>query len=164
MIEGKLHALRIAESIWATGSEPRRLEWQLAARDVVDAGRFALDQDFAVEPRGEIALTPKGPVLTIRSGEREATFLFAMTELKPLMQEYMQTCTEMAKLNAGAKSPRLEALDIAKRLTHDEAGERLRELMPTLQPNLETARRLFTLLVTLYHDTTTIAAPIHLRG
>ena len=72
----------------------------------------------------------------------------------------MQIIGEMSKLSVGGNSPRLEALDIAKRITHDEAGEAIASAMRGL-PDHATARRLFTLLVTLYHDTTRLAAPAH---
>jgi uncharacterized protein (UPF0262 family) len=73
----------------------------------------------------------------------------------------MQVCVEMGKLGEGAASPKLEALDIAKRLVHDEAGETMRALLRTVRPDHATARRLFTLIVTLLYDTTRLAAPPH---
>src|SRR5205823_14132365 len=109
---------------------------------------------------------PHEAVLTI-AGDRArlewsgTTLELPIRDLKPLMDEYMQICAEMSKLGVGANSPRLEALDIAKRITHDEAGETLRATMRALRPDHGTARRLFTLLVTLYHDTTKLAAPAH---
>jgi len=74
--------------------------------------------------------------------------------LRPLMAEYMETIVEMSKLVTSPNSPRLEALDIAKRITHDEAGETVVSLLGPLAPDHATARRFFTLLVTLLHDTT----------
>ena len=66
----------------------------------------------------------------------------------------METIVEMGKLVASPNSPRLEALDIAKRITHDEAGEAVLGLLGPLAPDHATARRFFTLLVTLLYDTT----------
>ena len=56
-------------------------------------------------------------------------------------------------VSLGDNSPRLEALDIAKRIIHDEAAETLQARCRLLRPSHPTARRLFTLLVTLRHDT-----------
>jgi uncharacterized protein (UPF0262 family) len=64
----------------------------------------------------------------------------------------------MAKLGVSANSPRLEALDIAKRITHDEAGETVLTLLGALKPDHGTARRFFTLLVTLLYDTTRLGS------
>ena len=42
---------------------------------------------------------------------------------------------------------RLEALDVAKRIVHDESAQRVRKLLgESVVLDLETARRLFTLL------------------
>ena len=74
------------------------------------------------------------------------------------MAEYLETIVEMSKLVTSPNSPRLEALDIAKRITHDEAGETVVALLGPLAPDHATARRFFTLLVTLLHDTTRLGA------
>ncbi len=54
--------------------------------------------------------------------------------LRPLMSEYMDTIVEMSKLVASTNSPRLEALDIAKRLSHDEGGDTVVSLLGALAP------------------------------
>ena len=63
------------------------------------------------------------------------------------------------RMYMSTNSPRLEALDIAKRITHDEAGEAVAGLLGELKPDHATARRFFTLLVTLLHDTTRLVGP-----
>jgi uncharacterized protein (UPF0262 family) len=82
-------------------------------------------------------------------------------QVRPVVDEYINTCVEMNKLGVGSHSPRLEALDIAKRLTHDEAGELIVTLCRRVRPDHATARRLFTLFVTLLHDTTKLVARPH---
>src|SRR5262249_1595934 len=78
--------------------------------------------------------------------------------LRPHMSEYLETIIEMSKLVTSPNSPRLEALDIAKRITHDEAGETGVALLGPLKPDPSTARRFFTRLRTLLHDTTRLTA------
>ena len=84
---------------------------------------------------------------------------FSEDEQQSIMAEYMETIGEMAKLGVSQNSPRLEALDIAKRITHDEAGETVVSLLGALKPDHATARRFFTLLVTLLYDTTRLGHP-----
>jgi uncharacterized protein (UPF0262 family) len=152
-----LSELRIDETTWSAGSSARRHEWRLAIAELVQEGRFDGPEGAHL---AELTLGPRHATLALRSDEALLLEL-PLSELRPLMDEYMQTCIEMGKLGVGANSPRLEALDIAKRLTHDEAGEVVRAALAPFQPDLGTARRLFTLLVTLYYDTTKLAAPPH---
>jgi uncharacterized protein (UPF0262 family) len=155
MAAATLTGLRIDEATWSAGSGARKNEWRVALAEVVQEGRF----EAAEEGRHEALLTIAGDHARLEVAG--ASVELPIRELKPLMQEYMQICGEMSKLAVGSNSPRLEALDIAKRITHDEAGEALRAAMRALRPDHGTARRLFTLLVTLYHDTTRLAAPAH---
>ncbi len=159
-----LTELRIDEATWSAGSGARKSEWRVAIAEVVLEGRFEVgDAAQAGRHLAQLTVGAARAVLDVRTadGQPLASHALPIRDLKPLMDEYMQTCAEMGKLALGANSPRLEALDIAKRITHDEAGELIRGAMPALRPEHGTARRLFTLLVTLYHDTTKLAAPAH---
>jgi uncharacterized protein (UPF0262 family) len=156
MSETVLHELRIDEATWSAGSLTRRHEWRLAIAEVVQEGRFE-----AAEGTGPLSALLEVAPRRARLAVGETQHELPIGELKPLMEEYMQICGEMSKLGVGANSPRLEALDIAKRITHDEAGELLRNSLRGLRPDHATARRLFTLLVTLYFDTTRLAATAH---
>jgi uncharacterized protein (UPF0262 family) len=154
-----LSELRIDEGTWSSGSGARKHEWRVAISELVLEGRFE-----APEPGSHPALlTVDGDDTRLELGEGPGAARHALPirELRPLMEEYMQICAEMGKLGVGANSPRLEALDIAKRITHDEAGETLRAALRRFCPDHGTARRLFTLLVTLFYDTTRLAAPPH---
>jgi uncharacterized protein (UPF0262 family) len=82
--------------------------------------------------------------------------------LQSHLSEYFGICREMGSRQQGTRSPRIEALDIAKRLVHDEAAQAVRRIFALLGPDHATARRLFTLLVTLHFDTATLARPHHL--
>jgi uncharacterized protein (UPF0262 family) len=161
MAEAKLSELRIDEQTWSAGTSERRREWRLAIAEVVEEGVFAVDGARGAL-RARVALEPPGVVWTVESGDGTvARGELSVDELRPHMTEYMQICEEMGKIGVGANSPKLEALDIAKRLTHDEAGETVRALLRVMQPDHPTARRIFTLLVTLFYDTTKLAAPPH---
>jgi uncharacterized protein (UPF0262 family) len=162
-MEACLSELRIDEATWSAGSSARKNEWRLACGEVVQEGRF--ETADSAEAGRHLALLQVGrerATLEVRVENGPAiAHELPIRDLKPLMDEYMQICAEMSKLGVSANSPRLEALDIAKRITHDEAGELLRNQLRAYRPDHGTARRMFTLLVTLYHDTTLLAAPAH---
>jgi uncharacterized protein (UPF0262 family) len=167
--EAKLAELRIAEDTWSRGTAARKSEWRLAVSEVVQEGVFevpagagagaftALIEVDDAAARLRVSLGGGGG----GGGGGEVVEELPLATLKPLADEYMQVCVEMGRLGEGANSPKLEALDVAKRLVHDEAGDTVRSLLRTARPDHATARRLFTLLVTLLYDTTKLAAPTH---
>ncbi len=182
MAEATLAELRIDEATWSAGSPERRHEWRLAVSEVVQEGVFELASGVQAQGKlkGELSFHGDGDGARVRfevsvedEGEHARHHAEAhpsraiardelpLAQLRPLADEYMRVCVEMGRLGEGAGSPKLEALDIAKRLVHDEAGETVRALLRGFRPDHATARRLFTLLVTLLYDTTRLAAPPH---
>jgi uncharacterized protein (UPF0262 family) len=155
--------LRIDEATWSAGSGDRRHEWRLAIQEVLSEGTFESDDGLTGPFHGLVKLEP-GRVRfewADAVGGALAASEIPKNQIEPLVKEYMQTIVEMSKLGVGSNSPRLEALDIAKRITHDEAGEVIESHLRGLRPDHPTSRRIFTLLVTLFHDTTKLAAPPH---
>jgi uncharacterized protein (UPF0262 family) len=160
MAEGSLTELLIDDVTWSAGSSARRHEWRLAINEILQEGRFNLPNPIE-QARAQVTLAPTRVVFDVRDhhGRVVVTQELMLERLRPLMAEYMETIVEMSKLGVSQNSPRLEALDIAKRITHDEAGETVVEMMGSLAPDHATARRMFTLLVTLLYDTTRLIGP-----
>jgi len=157
MPEGRLTELLIDDATWSAGSTARRHEWRLAINEILTEGRFALPEGLT-EGRAIVTLAPTRVLFDVTDDGRVVSHHeLPLEALRPLISEYLETIIEMGKLTTSANSPRLEALDIAKRITHDEAGETVVALLGPLKPDHATARRFFTLLVTLLHDTTRLA-------
>jgi uncharacterized protein (UPF0262 family) len=157
MSAGRLTELLIDDATWSAGSTLRRREWRSAIDELLQEGRFQLPDGDA---RAIVTLAPTQVLFEVRGldGRVLSQQSLPLATLRPLMGEYMETIGEMSKLKLSANSPRLEALDIAKRLTHDEAGETVVTLLGPLKPDHSTGRRFFTLLVTLLHDTTKLGS------
>ena len=157
-VQNVLTELRLDEQTWNSGTPARKAEWTLSIDEVLSEGEFG---DGNVTPplgqRGLLTMLPTAVELTLTAdGQAEpVVHRILVQSLRPLMSEYMATIQQMAR--HGQNSPQLEALDIAKRITHDDAGELVASLLPSLKPSHGTARRIFTLLVTVFHDTTRIA-------
>src|SRR5260370_9873017 len=143
---GRLVELLIDDATWASGTKARRQEWRLAINEVLNDGIFGLPRGGP--HRALITLLPTQVLLDVHAPDGRAVSQIRMPveELRPRMAEYMDVVQEMSKLGVSSNSPRLEALDIAKRLVHDEAGELIEELCRPLAPDHATARRLFPLL------------------
>ncbi len=163
MASANLEDLRIDEAIWSAGSAERRHEWRLAINEIIQEGAFEVsDGKPAAVVTGTLRVVPGRVVFDLQTADGPlASHELPLAQIEPLIEDYMQTIREMSKLGVGSNSPRLEALDIAKRLTHDEAGELIVSHLTTLRPDHATARRMFTLLVTIFHDTTKLAAAPH---
>lgn len=169
----RLVELRLDDELWQRGSAARRLEWQGAIRDFietatidVDLGRASYgDGDATTEAASRLRHATNGLLLELHRPGDSATPLCAAAipqqRVSPMVDEYAQICAELVR--PGHAPPRLEALDIAKRLVHDEAGEVLQGLLSPVRIDHQTARRLFTLIVTVLVDTTQLAIRPHLK-
>ncbi|MSP62862.1 MAG: hypothetical protein EXR72_21525 [Myxococcales bacterium] len=158
-----LAEIRIDEALWSAATPERRIEWRQALHDLLEehvlAERSApLHLNVRVAPHGHTLLEAR-----TSDGVDVARVDLPGAALAPHFKEYFDICRDMGKLRESAHSPRLEALDIAKRIAHDEAAETLVDLCRPLGPDHATCRRLFTLLVTLHFDTTRLLLPHHRR-
>jgi uncharacterized protein (UPF0262 family) len=153
--------IRIDDATWDAASKARRAEWRQALGELLEEHHVE-----APEPLHLLITVERGFVVIDARTEAGAPFAriqLPFERLSPHFKEYFDICRDMGKLSESQHSPRLEALDIAKRLAHDEAAEMLCELCKPLQPDHATCRRLFTLLVTLHFDTTRLLLPHHRR-
>jgi uncharacterized protein (UPF0262 family) len=152
-----LVAVAVDPALQANAPPARRAEWDLASLDVLDEHELALPPgDF----RLHVELGPLGTTLRFLTEPAEASlsYLLPSEALAPHLREYTQICRRMTTLDEGGDSPRLEVLDMAKKLAHDDGGRCILRVLSPLDADLATGRRLFTLLFTLHVDTTTLRA------
>ena len=84
----------------------------------------------------------------------EASMRADVHALAELVHEYVDVVRELARADVQGGLARLEALDMAKKVTHDKAGRLLQRRCVDLEIDHPTARRLFSLLFALRVDTT----------
>ena len=94
--------------------------------------------------------------------ETLATVEIPPEAMRAHVAEYLGICRQIMALEQASSSPRLEALDMAKKLAHDDAARALAGLLAGVAPDHPTSRRLFTLLLTLHVDTTRLHV-VHLH-
>jgi uncharacterized protein (UPF0262 family) len=85
----------------------------------------------------------------------------ARSALTEHLTEYVDVVRQMDRTGEGVGSSRLEALDMAKKLAHDDAARTLKKLLRPIEVNHAGCRRLWTLLLTLLVDTTRL---VGIRG
>ena len=146
-----LEAVVIDERTWERGSEAQRAEWQGLIRELLSKSKSSFEPDTTIHA----AVTEQGFNLDFQDGE--GTLLgkaqLAYELLSEHVTEYIDTVRQIAEADG---LNQLEALDMAKKVTHDRAGRLLKRELRDFGFDLETSRRLFTLLLSLRVDTTKI--------
>jgi uncharacterized protein (UPF0262 family) len=160
----QLAEVLLDDETWESGTPERQNEWRLAIEELIEEHHFKgeLPDRF----RLLLSYSPStGLLIDARTidGHPFARLQLPDEAMADHLREYYEVVREMTRLGGGSSelSPRIEALDIAKRLAHDEAAETIARLLAPLGPDHATCRRLFTLLVTLEFDTTRLALPHH---
>lgn len=144
--------IRIDESFWNAANDERRREWRLLIAELIEHHPNDGMEDV------RLTLVPGGGDGTSLALERldgipSAKAVVPADALAPHFRAYLDVCHQMMMLIEGSHSARLEALDMAKRVTHDRAAKTLLEVCPSIVPDHDTARRLFSLLTSLEFDT-----------
>lgn len=167
--EPRLVEIILDDATWDAASLERRGEWRVVLDELIEAHKFALTPppESAVDGSGMRLFVTADPE-RIRfdaqtlGGRHVVAAEVPIAEMRETLAEYFKICFDMGRLGEGDNSSKLEALDIAKRLVHDEAAEVVQRLLHPLAPDHPTARRLFTLVVALHFDTTRLVRPHHL--
>ena len=160
----RITEILLDDRTWSEAPKRRRLEWRTALDDLladhVLGGQAAQGDD---ELLLVVTADPQRVELDLRTadGRDFAQIVIATSDLQAHLREYLTICEQLGRLRDPRHSPHWEALDIGKRIAHDEAAETVQRICAPLGLDLQTARRLFTLLVTLHFDTTRLALPTH---
>ena len=146
-----LHAVLIDERTLQRGSEAQRVEWEAIVRELLSRAKSS------IEPRASlhVSVTEQGFAMDFRTDEGQglATIAIAHELLSEHITEYIDIVRQIAEADG---LNQMEALDMAKKVTHDRAGRVLKRELRDFGFDLETSRRLFTLLLSLRVDTTRI--------
>lgn len=151
-----LTAVLLEDHAWNEVAEPRRQEWRLAIRDLLEAHVFR---------------TEKSPIiLRLFSTPDDVRFAFEVPgegmvaeptlsrkELDPIVATYAEVCREIGALTPETRG-RLVELDRRRKEAHDEGGAMLQKVLDAVGPTHDTARKIFTLLVALTVDTSALPA------
>jgi len=74
-----------------------------------------------------------------------------LSPFRKIVKDYFMICGSYYSAVREASPAKIEAIDMGRRALHDEGGEKLRErLAERVEVDLNTARRLFTLLCVLH--------------
>lgn len=103
--------------------------------------------------RLKLSLVEKRLVFDIRAetGEAVVTHILSLTPLKRIIRDYFLICDSYYEAIRSATPSQIEAIDMGRRGIHNDGSETLRErLAGKIEVDLDTARRLFTLICVLH--------------
>jgi len=154
-----LSEIWIDDDTWSLASEPRRAEWTALMRDLEAHAELGAANGAAARLR--VTRTDDATLLVLETDDGAAVPATELARaevtrdaLSRYVAEYVDVCRKLASDDFGYGSPRFEALDMGKKLLHDDAADVLVGQCAPLRIDHDTARRLFSLLVALRVDTT----------
>ncbi len=144
-----LDVVIIDERTLQRGSEAQHVEWDANVRELLSKAKSTVEEVAALH----VSVTEQQFVLDFRSHEGRELAVIAIPHevLSDLITEYIDIVRQIADADGVNQ---MEALDMAKKVTHDRAGRVLKRELRDFGFDLETSRRLFTLLLSLRVDTT----------
>jgi uncharacterized protein (UPF0262 family) len=156
--EVKLQSLLVDDLTWRYATRPRRAEWIQAIDETIEEATLTAP---TLSPlRAYVTIQPDAISVAFHDlrGVQIGRIDVPRLIIAPVFREYMTLLQAIGSQGAAGYSPQVEALDIARRLMHNDAAELLMRHSLGVRPSHKTARRLFTLFVLLTHDTTKLRA------
>jgi uncharacterized protein (UPF0262 family) len=149
----RLADVLLDEASLAPASPNAEHERRIALFDLKESNSFAVKGD----DRGPYVLTlamAEGRLaldVANQSGERVVLHHMAMSALRKLIKDYTLICESYHNAIRTSSPSQIEAIDMGRRGLHNEAAEVLQaSLEDRFDVDLETARRLFTLVCALH--------------
>ncbi len=147
----RLHSVEIDDASLAAASRDQEQERQIAIFDLLEENYFApagaaggpYDLHLGVV-ENRLVFDVSGPAYTRRH-------ILSLSPLRTLIKDYFMICESYYQAIRNATPQQIEVLDMGRRGLHNEASEVLRaRLSGKVETDLDTARRLFTLICALH--------------
>ena len=147
----RLQSIQIDDESLGAASRDQEQERQIAVFDLLEDNYF--------EPVGapggpydlKIALIENRLALHIVGPAVDTTHLLSMSPFKSVIRDYFMVCDSYYQAIRNSTPAQIEALDMGRRGLHNEGSTLLQaRLEGKVVTNLDTARRLFTLICALH--------------
>jgi uncharacterized protein (UPF0262 family) len=151
--KSRLVAITLDEKSTATQNPNIEHEREVAIFDILEGNQFALEGRDDGPYTLNLAIIEDRLVFTVgnEAGETLVTHLLSLTPFKRIMKDYFLVCESYYQAIRAAPPSRIQAIDMGRRGLHDEGSVILLErLAGKIGIDLDTARRLFTLICALH--------------
>jgi len=151
--KSRLVAITLDEKSTATPNPNIEHEREVAIFDILEGNHFALEGRDDGPYTLNLGIVEDRLVFTVgnEAGETLVTHMLSLTPLKRIMKDYFLVCESYYQAIRTAPPSRIQAIDMGRRGLHDEGSVILMErLAGKIGLDLDTARRLFTLICALH--------------
>jgi uncharacterized protein (UPF0262 family) len=147
----RLEKVELDEDSLAAVSRDQEQERQIAIFDLLEENYFRPDG----APEGPYALrmglVENRLLLDVRGPGYERRHILSLSPFRSLIKDYFMICESYYQAIRNSTPAQIEALDMGRRGLHNEASDLLRtRLAGKIETDLDTARRLFTLICALH--------------
>jgi uncharacterized protein (UPF0262 family) len=146
----RLQSIALDDESLAAASRDQEQERQIAIFDLLEANDFAPEGAQGGPYDLRIALIDNRLALDITGPGYERRHLLSLTPLRGVVKDYRMVCESYYDAIRNATPQKIEALDMGRRGLHNEGSALLRRrLAGKVEIDIDTARRLFTLICAL---------------
>ncbi len=149
----RLIAITLDEKSTSTTNTNIEHEREVAIFDILEGNAFAIEGHDEGPYKLNLGLSEDRLVLAVTdaAGAPVVTHMLSLTPLKRIMKDYFLICESYYEAIRTAPPSRIQAIDMGRRGLHDEGSRTLLErLSGKITVDLDTARRLFTLICALH--------------
>ena len=151
--KSRLTAIRLDDNSIRRGNPNIEHEREVAIFDILEANSFVLEGRDDGPYTLDLSIVEDRLVFTIgHQGEGDTfSYVLSLTPLRRIMKDYFIVCESYYQAIRTAPPSRIQAIDMGRRGLHDEGSRTLLErLAGKITVDLDTARRLFTLICALH--------------
>ena len=147
----RLQSVELDEESLAAASRDQEQERQIAIFDLLEENEFLPEGADGGPYDLRMGLIENRLVLDVRGPGYERRHILSLSPFRMLIKDYFIICDSYYQAIRNATPAQIEALDMGRRGLHNEASELLQSrLAGKIQTDLDTARRLFTLICALH--------------
>jgi uncharacterized protein (UPF0262 family) len=147
----RLQTVEIDEESLAAVSRDQEQERQIAIFDLLEENYFHPEGAEGGPYDLRMGLMENRLVLDVRGPSYEKRHILSLSPFRGLIKDYFLICESYYQAIRNSTPQQIEALDMGRRGLHNEASQLLQtRLAGKVETDLDTARRLFTLICALH--------------
>ena len=147
----RLQSVSLDEDSLGAGSRDQEQERQIAIFDLLEENLFAPEGAAGGPYDLKIALIDNRLALDITGPGYERRHMLSLSPFRGVVKDYAMICESYYQAIRNATPQKIEALDMGRRGLHNEGSALLQaRLAGKVETDLDTARRLFTLICALH--------------
>jgi uncharacterized protein (UPF0262 family) len=147
----RLLTVLLDEDSLSAASRDQEQERQIAIFDLLEDNHFVPAGAEGGPYDLKISLIEHRLALDIRGPANERRHILSLSPLRGVVRDYAMICESYYQAIRNATPQKIETLDMGRRALHNEGSELLKaRLAGKVETDLDTARRLFTLICALH--------------